>query len=99
MIPPEPTPERRALEASLLEAKKTLSKCTLDSAWTLTIPAVVISVPLSIRLKTYTPLVFAAVSASGLDYYLGLKKCQDCADNVNKLKRRIAEIDRDLMAG
>ena len=48
-----------------------------------------LSVPLSIRLKSFSPLVIAAVTASGLDYYLGMRKCSDLKQNIDRIKEVI----------
>lgn len=84
------------LRKSLVIAKKELSKCALDNSWAFTIPAVAVAVPLSVRYKTYSPLVFAAVSASGADYYRGLKQCESYANNMKSIQRLIAEIEHGI---
>lgn len=85
--------ELKDLRATLREAKKRLSKCILDSSWTLTVPAVLLSIPASIRFKSYSPFVFAVVSASGFDYYLGMSKCLEFRQNMKDIQLRIAEIE------
>lgn len=85
--------ERDELMARLVSVKKEMSACVLDSSWSITVPAVLLSIPLSVRYKTYTPLVFAAITASGTDYYLGFCKCEEIRKNMQHIKRRIAEID------
>lgn len=84
---------RKALEDSLKQAKKAAAECILKSSWTFTIPGVLASVPLSIHLKTYSPLVFTAVTASGLDYFNGLKNCKEKTAHVKAIQARIALID------
>lgn len=81
---------QKELDALLLTAKREMSKCVLDSSWTFTIPSVIISVPLSIRYKTYAPLVLSAVIASGVDYSRGLQKCQHLSKNIETIRYAIA---------
>lgn len=85
--------QREELTARLIKVKKEMSACVLDSSWSLTVPAVLLSIPFSVRLKTYTPLVFSAITASGIDYYLGFCKCEEIRKNMQQIKRRIAELD------
>lgn len=82
----------KPLEDSLKEAKKAAADCILKSSWMLTIPGVMASVPLSIYMKTYAPLVFTAVTASGIDYYRGMMECKHLTDEVKKIQREIAII-------
>lgn len=91
-LPDEPANKKEklaSLEESLKSAKKAASDCILKSAWTFTIPGVALSVPISVYLKSYSPLVFTAVSASGFDYINALRQC---TDNVNEVKRIQKEI-------
>lgn len=80
----------KELNALLLTAKRAMSKCVLESSWTFTVPAVLVSVPLGIRFKTYSPLVFAAITASGIDYYNGMRTCDDLKQNIDRIKYVIA---------
>lgn len=85
----EQTP-KEALEKSLKTAKQAAAECILKSSWKFTIPSVVISVPMSIYMKTYSPLVFAAVTASGLDYFNGLRNCKAKTDKVKQIQAQLA---------
>lgn len=85
-----PKQERKELDATLQNAREEMSKCVLDSSWTFTLPAVLLSVPLSIKLKSYAPFVFAGVVASGADYYRGMCQCDDLNENLKKIKLAIA---------
>lgn len=87
--------ERKQMEAALLKKKREMSKCVLDSSWTFTIPAVLISIPLSIRFKTYAPLVLSIVSASGFDYYRGMCQCDDLNETIKEMKLAIAIHERE----
>lgn len=84
------TKSRNELDGLLLEARREMSECTLASSWAFTIPAVLVSIPLGVRYKTYAPLVMAAVTASGFDYYRGLCLCDDFNNNIKKIKYAIA---------
>lgn len=92
-------PSLESLEESLKQAKKAATECILQSSWTLTIPCAIASVPLSIYFKTYSPLVFTAVSASGFDYYRGMQKCKDLTNEVKRIQKEIAiiRIERGLV--
>ncbi|CAN8064553.1 unnamed protein product [Agarophyton chilense] len=84
---------RQKLSEQLSLSKKEMSACVLDSSWSMTIPAVLLSIPIAVRIKSYSPLVFVAITASGFDYYLGFRKCEEIRRNMVEIKRRIAEID------
>jgi len=87
----EPSPSVPALEKSLKQARKDVSACIFASSWTVTVPGVAISVPVSIYMKTYSPLVFTAVLGSGIDYYLGMSKCEQLIRNVKAIELQIAK--------
>lgn len=84
---------RDELQAGLDVARKKMSSCVIDHAWPISLASVLLSVPVCIRYKTYTPFVFAIVSGSGLDYVRGIKKCQQFNDDINQFKYAIACID------
>lgn len=81
---------RSELSSMLHEADRAINKCVLDHAWVFTIPSALVSIPFSVRYKTYSPLVFAAITGSGLDYFRGIQKCQHHNDRIKKLKLAIA---------
>lgn len=85
--------EKSSLEKSLVEAKKEMSSCILDSSWTFTIPAVIISIPFCIRFKTYAPLVVSGIVSSGIDYHTGMTKCEQFSKNIKEIKLRIAILE------
>lgn len=81
---------REELDGMLHEANRAVNKCVFDHAWVFSIPSALISIPFSVRYKTYTPLVFAGVTGSGLDYFRGILKCQDHRDRIKQIKLAIA---------
>lgn len=87
-----------ALEESLRLARQAAAECVLNSSWTFTVPGVILSVPMSVYFRSYTPLVFAACSASGLDYFRGLQKCKYRTDDVKRIQRQLAimSLDRSI---
>lgn len=80
----------KELDALLGTAKHAMSDCMLQSSWTFTVPSVLLSVPLSIHFKTYSPLVFSAITASGIDFYHASRLCSDLKENIDKIKYAIA---------
>lgn len=80
----------KELDALLGTAKHAMSDCMLQSSWTFTVPSVLLSVPLSIHFKTYSPLVFSAITASGIDFYHASRLCSDLKENMDKIKYAIA---------
>lgn len=81
---------RTELDAMLEEANRAVNKCIFDHAWVFSIPAALISVPFGMRYKTFSPLVFAAVTGSGLDYFRGVQKCQHHYDRIKQFRLAIA---------
>lgn len=84
------SPSTHVLEETLKAAKREAADCILKSSWTVTVPSVIVSVPLSVYLRSYTPLVFSACSASGIDYFRGLQKCNGLTEEVKKIQRELA---------
>lgn len=81
---------RNELDGMLHEANRAVNKCVFDHAWVVSVPAALVSIPFSVRYKTYAPLVFAGVTGSGFDYFRGILKCQDHRDRIKHIKLAIA---------
>lgn len=84
---------KNELDALLHKANRAANDCILDNSWLFSVPAALLSIPLSVRFKTFTPLVFAAVSGSGLDYVRGIKLCEHHRENIKQIKLAIAMHD------
>lgn len=80
----------KELDALLHKVKNQMSECVLQSSWKYTVPAVSLSVPISVLMKSYSPLVFCAVTASGYDFILGMRKCDHFNQNIQEIKKVIA---------
>lgn len=85
----EPT-SKDELEESLNTAKRAAAECILKSSWKFTVPGVVLSVPISIYMKSYSPLLLAAVTASGLDHFNGLQICKEKTNHVKQIQAELA---------
>jgi pyruvate/2-oxoacid:ferredoxin oxidoreductase beta subunit len=88
-----------SIDRSISSAQKDLSKCMLANAWTCTVVGVAGSVPASIYLKSYSPLVIASAFGSGADYFLGFRKCRDLRQKVLDLEEMKAKSKVDDLVG
>mgnify|MGYP003460183458 CR=1 FL=1 len=83
--------EEADVDGLISSAQRELSKCMLANAWTCTVVGVSGSVPASIYLKSYSPLVIASVLGSGADYILSFRKCTDLRQKVLDLEKMKAK--------
>jgi hypothetical protein len=86
------------IDGMLSAAQKDLSNCVFANAWTFTILGVAGSVPASIYLKTYSPLIAASVLGSGADYIIGVHKCRDLQERVREIEKMKAYQTRQQVA-
>ena len=53
------------------ELQKALAECVLDSSWLCTVVGVALSIPVSVRLKSYNPLVYLGLTGTLFDLLNG----------------------------
>jgi hypothetical protein len=53
------------------ELQRDLAECTLNGSWLFTLAGVALSVPLSLRFKSYNPVVYCGLTGTMLDLVTG----------------------------
>jgi len=57
------------------EAQSALASCVLSKSWFYCAAGVVVAVPLGVKLKSYTPLAYAALGGTAADLLAGYSAC------------------------
>ncbi|KAK9814810.1 hypothetical protein WJX72_011894 [[Myrmecia] bisecta] len=58
------------------ELEKAVFDCVLESSWKYCVIGLGLAVPLGVKFKSYSPLVYLGLAGTGLDLYTGYTKCE-----------------------
>lgn len=79
---------------SVDQARAALASCVLSSSYTYCVAGVLLSVPLGVRYKTYTPLAYAGLAGTAADLLHGYSACSEQRERLAFATKRLEEEKR-----
>lgn len=56
-------------------------ECVLNNSWMFSVIAVALAVPVGIRLKSYVPLIHFGIVGTGVDIFVGVRRCREMSES------------------
>lgn len=65
------------VEKETKDQETNFGECVLNNSWMFSVIAVALAVPVGIRLKSYVPLIHFGIVGTGVDIFVGVRRCRD----------------------
>jgi hypothetical protein len=82
-------------QLSVDSARAQLAACVLSSSYSYCVGAALLSIPVSVRLKTYTPLGYAAIAGTGADLLSGYYSCRAQREALHLAQTRVKQVGKE----